>query len=857
MDPAPAGSQAWAFRAEGKGALVDVVAGTDTYRTLALRSAAHKLICAAALGMTVLSSMLLVYASLEAPLRSTKRTALDVDLTRSRATLERLLDSGASSSTIQGTLKKQRRILHRAITNSDGNGSPPLDVFSRSPRLFLYSPQGNLLSQVPVSLEQDVVKGVVQSHISRSDGVARAAGQGSHFYSDGVDVSSIALSSRSGRELGTFIVALHRQDLPVDALGRIGLAATFMISATLTLILLWPTSLRNGLRCSRIDDLEEFPPSKSKVYASLLAGCCLSVATGIWELLDAQNTARTAGLQNIGILFGATVGEDGSHHPAGLSDSDNRIENLSHLVSHVATVSPSDQSVAPYTAPQNLRRRICMGGSSTTSRLLAPFLRCDELPPNDMVVEVVDSSGEMVPMAVNWLGTFDSAIFGELTLQCVTGAILAFLVGLELVLLFRTLGKRLFHDVPEGTDRDHSSIRSPVFLFLFAIDISMSFLPLHVEALYEPMFGISKEVLMGLPLSAEFLFVGLSMIFAGVWLDRRGWRAPLYAGIAIALAGSLYSAVASDVLQIICARALVGTGYGLALMAAQGLVIARSGIRSRAQGLAHLFAGLYSGSICGAAIGALIAERMGYEFVFLLGACLVALVLALVRFLYKDNPCDNEDRGKVMASDRPGAVRLGRFLGNRIVLGLMILSSLPASIAVFGFLYYFSPIYLDRIGAPESTIGQVLMVYGVCMILIGPAVSRLVDRSKRKRDFVLMGCLLGSSALLSFTVFSGVWATAFAVFLLGLSSTLVLSSQTTYLLQLRATRELGDGKALAIFRASSRIGQMLGPLVFASVAFGRDVETGVGSLGVAYLVATILFFALTMRDSDALRKTGE
>ncbi|MFO7689038.1 MAG: hypothetical protein R6W83_00525, partial [Cryobacterium sp.] len=65
-------------------------------------------------------------------------------------------------------------------------------------------------------------------------------------------------------------------------------------------------------------------------------------------------------------------------------------------------------------------------------------------------------------------------------------------------------------------------IRPAAFLFLFGIDISVSFLPLHMGKLYQPIFGLSRDVVLGLPISVEMFFVMIALYAAGAWIDRRG-----------------------------------------------------------------------------------------------------------------------------------------------------------------------------------------------------------------------------------------------------------------------------------------------------------------------------------------------
>ncbi len=402
-------------------------------------------------------------------------------------------------------------------------------------------------------------------------------------------------------------------------------------------------------------------------------------------------------------------------------------------------------------------------------------------------------------------------------------------------------------------DIHYGLMRPAAFLLLFGYDISMSFLPLHTEKLYSPIFGLSKDVIMGLPISVELFFVGVCILVSGIWLDKRGWHEPFITGLAMAALGTLYSWGAPDVMNFIVSRAITGSGYGLALMASQGFVIEYSDARSKAQGLAYLFAGIYAGSLCGGATGAMLADRYAYSSVFFTGALILFMVIVYSFIFMRDGM---RKPGSYKKPSQQTVVvpnkTLTRFLSNRIVIALVFFSSLPAAIAVVGFLNYFSPIYLNRIGASQSTIGRVLMIYGICLIYIGPLVSRYVDASNKKRLYIFIGCALGSIAFLTFNVIEGIIAAAVSMLLLGLSSSFVLASQSAYTLRLKVTEELGAGKSIGIFRSTSRGGQVLGPIVFSWLIVSTNIEQGITYFGLAYFASAILFLVFTVRDQQQM-----
>jgi MFS family permease len=431
----------------------------------------------------------------------------------------------------------------------------------------------------------------------------------------------------------------------------------------------------------------------------------------------------------------------------------------------------------------------------------------------------------------------------------ITTLALSMLLFVELLILLFIFVEKQAHAYVDSPKLHYKAMRPAAFLLLFGIDISVSFLPLHMENLYQPILGLSKSVIMGLPISAEFFLAGVAILIGGAWLDRRGWHEPFFCGLIAAGFGILYSWLAVNAVHFVISRALVGLGYGLSLIASQGFVISFTDERGKAQGLAYLFAGIYAGSICGGATGAMLAERMGYGPVFLIGAMILGVVLIYALIFLRNGIKKPEAfyAGKAIPAEADS--QICHFLKDRNIVGLIFFSSLPASIAVVGFLNYFSPIYLKHIGASQSTIGQIMMIYGICLIYVGPIFSKSIDASSHKKFFIFLGAIVGSLAFLVFRVADGLAAAALAMFFLGLSSSLVLASQSAYALELKVTQDLGAGKAIGIFRSTGRIGQTLGPMLFGWLTVAMNLNDGITYFGLAYLVTALLFLLVTGREA--------
>lgn len=431
----------------------------------------------------------------------------------------------------------------------------------------------------------------------------------------------------------------------------------------------------------------------------------------------------------------------------------------------------------------------------------------------------------------------------EVSLDSATVLVISILFFLELLIMAFQLIEKQF-DRPGLPPRvNYLTMRPIAFMFFFGIDISISFLPLHMEKIYEPILGLPKSIVMGLPISMQMFFTAISLFISGAWCDKRGWHEPFLVGLVISGTGFIYSWLAPSALHFVFSFGMVGLGYGLSLMASQGFIISQTTSETKAKGLSQLYAGIYAGSICGGAAGGMLAERLGYGPVFCIGGSMLFFVACYTLFtmrhaFYKPKT--------VEAKSRKDKIKIGQIIGfltNRSILSLILLSAVPAAIALVGFLNYLSPIYLKEIGTSQSNIGRILMIYGLCLIYISPIISKYVGAAKNKKIFIVISGLIACLAFVNFHFvkdFSGTFATALGVLFLGISFSFA-ASRNAYALNLKVSQELGEGKALGILYATARVGQVIGPVLFGWMFIMFGLEKSIVIAGGVYLIVTLIF----------------
>lgn len=393
----------------------------------------------------------------------------------------------------------------------------------------------------------------------------------------------------------------------------------------------------------------------------------------------------------------------------------------------------------------------------------------------------------------------------------------------------------------------YAHIRPMIFLFVMADGFCASFFPIYVETVYQPIFGLSKEVVLGLPISAFMLFFALTMPLTGYWSDRVGWFRPLIAGIALNVIGLLMTALSANMIHLLVARAVTAVGFGMVYMGCQRFIFDNTSTVNRSVGMAAFLAAFFGGDICGTVMGGMLADRIGYSHVFSVSAVVAFFALLCCWFVFRNDPrmpdfknIRPDSKGRFLLKDAFKVLKDPEFAA------IVFLQAIPAKMTLIGFLYYFIPLYLKRLGTLQSDIGRVIMCYGIALVFLGPLFSKYIDKVKLRRYYVAAGGLLTGISLAFFAWFPG-FDYAFAlVILLGLAHTMATSSQTTVITETSVIKELGAGAGLGLFRFWERMGNISGPILMGFLMAKYSYEKAVVVLGIISIACSLLYLVFIL-----------
>ncbi|MBK5245960.1 MAG: MFS transporter [Peptostreptococcaceae bacterium] len=448
-----------------------------------------------------------------------------------------------------------------------------------------------------------------------------------------------------------------------------------------------------------------------------------------------------------------------------------------------------------------------------------------------------DAQGVEGSVKVLMSGSNISSNLRDVLLDAVTIIVVSFFFMIEITFLVLALIWKSFGSVKPAEVKQisaHGLIRPLAFMVYGVVFMTASFVPVIMSLIYKPFLGLPKDIVLGLPISVEMLCGLIATVAAGYAIDRKGWKGSFVFGIAFFMLGTLLSGLATNPFFFTVARGLSGAGFGLLVMAMRSLVISTD----RKTGIADMTAGAIAGVNCGVVTGAMLADRVGFESVFYISAALA--VLALIFAVKKIGNSGVRDKTKIETKSS-----FMKFLLNKQILSFLILILIPVSICAM-FLNYYFPLFANDIGMSSSNVGRAFMLNGLCIVYLGPFLSRFFENKLGNKKTLIIAVSLTAISILIFAVFGSMTAAFAALLLMGVSDSFGISAQIGVFMNSKGALELGESKAIAYYSIVGKLGQMLGPITFGAVAF-LGIGKGMGLIGMAVLAALVLYIII-MRE---------
>lgn len=377
-------------------------------------------------------------------------------------------------------------------------------------------------------------------------------------------------------------------------------------------------------------------------------------------------------------------------------------------------------------------------------------------------------------------------------------------------------------------------VRQTAFLFYFASRLSAAFIPIMAKQLHSSLFGMDANMAAGMPQSAETLLTCVAIFAATELLTRKGWKLPFMAGLALVALGTFLSAMATDLLVFIAARAVVGLGYGFCWMTLRNLALFGRNEKEKTWGFSMLNAGLYAGMNCGSALGSILAERFGYRNVFLMATVLTVLCSAFI-IRMENTVLPKNEKTEKKRERSPLHIR------EKLQIVSFSVFMIAPSCIVGSYLSYYLPLYYESIGRSVSDVGRAQLIYGLLIVYLGPWLSaKIIDKSQNLIWANIAYNIIFSVGLLTAGLVGGMVASLAAVVFLGVADSFGFGAQNNYFLAMPAIANMNSGRSLSCLSFLKKITEMLGPTAY-SVVILLGYERGLTAMGTLFLAAVVCY----------------
>ena len=390
------------------------------------------------------------------------------------------------------------------------------------------------------------------------------------------------------------------------------------------------------------------------------------------------------------------------------------------------------------------------------------------------------------------------------------------------------------------------AVRAPLFLFFFAEEMTRPFLPTFIGEVASTVPGLSREMVISLPIVLFMLIVAVLQPWLNGVTERIGRGRALRLGATAAVVGFVGTALAADLWQILAFRSLTAVGYAAVFVSAQGYIIDHTGGLNRARGLALLVTSIMVAALCGPLIGGLFADRIGIRLTFMVSAALSLAAVMTARLALSDDTGRTTHRLTGVSFRDIVSVVL------RPTMGLLLIGcALPAKLILAGLVFFMVPLVLSDEGFDQSAIGRVLMLYALAMLVLVPLVSRISQVQNRRPTLVIVGGLLAASAVIHPFLWPEPWGAAAAVLQLGVAQALSITPQSALVGDIgrRVAPEISEGTLYGVFRVIERIGNAIGPLLAAWLLGGFGQGMTLSVLGAVVAVGALLFAIAVVADA--------
>ena len=429
----------------------------------------------------------------------------------------------------------------------------------------------------------------------------------------------------------------------------------------------------------------------------------------------------------------------------------------------------------------------------------------------------------------------------------------AFLAGLLLQVAGSAQGFRN-RDAPDAksvsSDMGLVLIKPVFFLSVFLDALTYTFLPKLMQQV-----AVASGYSIGfasVPFTTYYLCFALSLIPAGTLCERRGSKPVIILGLLLAGSSVLCLGLPLGLWGMTALRGVAGIGQGMLLIGVQSFILNVAPPEKKTQGVAIIVFGFQAGLLSGMALGALLVNFLSMAGVFVIAGAVGVVTLVYTLVLVPRSEANQRQDGLRVAVGKL-VNDLKNVSTDREFLNTLLCIGMPAKAILTGVITFAIPLVLGQAGYRSEDIGEIVMLYGLGVVVSNAYICPLVDRTKNTEKILMIGAVASGVGLaligLTGSSFLGddILRTAvivFAVGLIGIAHGFVNAPVVTHIVGSPLAKDLGATPVSTVYRFLERGGHVAGPVIMSQLflIWGQGPQV-LGGVGVVVAILGVIFVA--------------
>ncbi len=440
----------------------------------------------------------------------------------------------------------------------------------------------------------------------------------------------------------------------------------------------------------------------------------------------------------------------------------------------------------------------------------------------------------------------------ELLLDSLTMMIISLIIGYQM-LLFSSIKIREGVSKKEEKDSKESKydkkivIQSLAFLFFFAEMLPLSFIPLYIKKVYSMnpinIFNLPENIILGLPISVYMFGTAISVLVIGFLSDKIGTKKILIWSSIFLISGAVGAGITEDIIRLSIFRLISGIGYGSITITSTKLILNVFKDGKVATGFGFWASGYGAASLCAIPIGGVIVFRFGFFVALMVSAFISILILLFaIKFIQLPKIENLEvDNDETKENIKQGNLNI---FTDKNVFANFFLRLIPFHLVYVGIFQFMMPLFMSTKGLSAANIGRVLTIFGLVYLMM-PLVSKLVDKMKNDRIFIISGSLLIGSFLILIKFSQSMNMIILIILGISIGSMIADAAEESFITATDKAIELGETKFMSIYNSYERAIMVIAPVVSSLLVAIFGFANSIFIIGVYTIISTIIYIIIS------------